>query len=98
MNERDLMKVLLSPRITEKSARLGDAHNQFVFRVASEATKPDIRRAVEKMFEVEVDAVQVLNVKGKTKRTRSGRGKRSDWKKAYVTLKAGHDIDFMGAE
>jgi len=98
MNELDLMKMLLEPRVTEKSTRLGDEANQFVFKVDRRATKPDIRRAVEKMFGVEVEAVQVLNVKGKAKRTRFGSGRRPNWKKAYVRLKAGHDIDFMSVE
>ena len=90
------MKVLLSPIITEKSAGLADANRQFAFRVTTDATKPEIKAAVEKLFEVEVANVQVANMKGKQKRFGAIHGRRSDWKKAYVTLKPGHDIDFMG--
>ncbi|GAB4359970.1 MAG: 50S ribosomal protein L23 [Gammaproteobacteria bacterium] len=96
MNNERIMKVLLSPIITEKSAGLADAHRQFVFRVTTDATKPEIKAAVEKLFEVEVAKVQVANMKGKKKRFGAIHGRRVDWKKAYVTLKPGHDIDFMG--
>ena len=99
MNEERLMRILIAPHISEKSTRVADVANQVVFRVVSDARKPEIKRAVEKMFKVEVDSVSVLNVKGKRKGM-MGRnaGKRPDWKKAYVRLKAGHDIDFLGAE
>ena len=97
MNDERLMKVLLEPRVTEKSTMTADKYRQFVFKVMSDATKPEIRKAVEKMFEVEVESVQVLNVHGKSKMFRRARGKRQDWKKAYVRLKPGSDIDFMGA-
>lgn len=96
MNDQRLMKVLLSPIITEKSAGLADANRQFAFRVMKDASKPEIKAAVEKLFEVEVSNVQVANMKGKQKRFGAIHGRRSDWKKAYVTLKPGHDIDFMG--
>ena len=96
MNEERLAKVLLSPIITEKSAGLADANHQFAFRVVSDASKPEIKTAVEKLFEVEVAHVQVANMKGKKNRFGAIHGRRSDWKKAYVTLKPGHDIDFMG--
>jgi len=96
MSEERLTKVLLSPIITEKSAGLADANNQFAFRVVNDATKPEIKAAVEKLFEVEVANVQVANIKGKKKRFGAVHGRRSDSKKAYVTLKPGHDIDFMG--
>ena len=96
MSDERLMKVLLSPIITEKSAGLADANRQFAFRVTTDATKPEIKSAVEKLFEVEVANVQVANMKGKQKRFGAIHGRRSDWKKAYVTLKPGHDIDFMG--
>lgn len=98
MNEERLMNLLLSPHISEKGTRVADAANQVVFRVRRDARKPEIKKAVEKMFGVEVDTVRVLNVKGKRKGFRQTAGKRSDWKKAYVRLKAGHDIDFMGME
>lgn len=95
--QQKLMKILLEPRVTEKSTLVGDKNRQFVFKVEKRATKPDIKKAVELMFEVEVDSVQVLNVKGKTKAFRQTLGKRQDWKKAYVKLKPGFDIDFVGA-
>jgi large subunit ribosomal protein L23 len=90
--------VLLSPHVSEKSTRIGEGANQFVFRVLRDARKVEIKRAVEKMFNVEVAGVQVLNVKGKRKGFMRAAGKRSDWKKAYVRLKPGHDIDFVGSE
>lgn len=96
MNKERLMNVLLEPRITEKSSLLGDKYNQFVFKVAKNASKPEIKQAVELMFEVEVDSVQVNNVKGKKKSYKNTSGRRSDWKKAYVKLKPGSNIDFMG--
>ena len=98
MNQERLMKVLLSPIVSEKSTRLADAHRQFAFKVMKDASKPEVRKAVELMFDVKVDRVQIANVGGKTKRFGQSMGKRSDWKKAYVTLAEGHDIDFMGAE
>jgi len=98
VNDERLMQVLLSPHISEKSTRLGEGSNQVVFRVRRDARKPEIKRAVEKMFSVEVEGVQVANVKGKRKGMMRSAGKRSDWKKAYVRLKPGHDIDFVGAE
>ena len=70
--------------------------NTIVFKVATDATKAEIKAAVEKLFEVKVEAVRTLNVMGKTKRTGARMGRRSDWKKAYVTLVPGQDIDFMG--
>ena len=97
MSQERLMKILLEPRVTEKSTLLGDKFNQFVFKVVKDATKPEIKQAVELMFEVEVDSVKVNNVKGKQKVSRQKKGCRSDWKKAYVKLKPGFDIDFMGA-
>ena len=97
MNDERLMQVLLEPRVTEKSTSAADKHRQFVFKVMRDAGKPEIRKAVEKMFEVEVESVQVLNVRGKSKMFRRAPGKRPDWKKAYVRLKPGFDIDFTGA-
>lgn len=98
MNQQRLMKILLRPHISEKSSMAADANNQFVFRVLADASKPEIKGAVEKMFEVEVDSVRVINVKGKTKRFGSTPGKRINWKKAYVSLKPGFDIDFTGPQ
>ena len=90
------MKTLLAPHISEKSTRTAENHKQFVFEVSDRATKPHIKQAVELMFKVKVDAVRVVNVKGKTKRTGARAGRRSGWKKAYVSLQPGHDIDFTG--
>ena len=98
MNQERLMKVLLSPVISEKSSRVADASRQFVFKVLPSASKPEVRKAVELMFDVKVTGVQIANVRGKTKRFGQMEGKRADWKKAYVTLAEGHDIDFMGVE
>ncbi len=98
MNDERLMRVLLSPHVSEKTTRVGDSANQVVFKVLRDARKPEIKRAVEKLFNVEVENVQVLNVKGKRKGFQRTPGKRSDWKKAYVRLKEGHDIDFVGVE
>ncbi|MDZ7735481.1 MAG: 50S ribosomal protein L23 [Gammaproteobacteria bacterium] len=93
-----LLDVLLEPRITEKATRIGERNNQFIFKVARDASKPEIKEAVEQLFEVQVSAVQVLNMKGKRKRFGITEGRRDNWKKAYVTLKPGFDIDFMGAK
>ena len=97
MNDENLMKVLLEPRVTEKSTMLAEKYRQFVFKVLCTATKPEIKKAVEKMFDVEVESVRVLNMRGKRKMFRRARGIRPDWKKAYVKLKPGFDIDFIGA-
>jgi large subunit ribosomal protein L23 len=98
MNQEKLMTVLLEPRVTEKSTMVGEAYNQYVFKVAKDATKPEIKQAVELMFDgAEVLSVQVTNVKGKTKMFARRPGQRVNWKKAYVRLKPGFDIDFMGA-
>ncbi|MET0028684.1 MAG: 50S ribosomal protein L23 [Candidatus Thiodiazotropha sp.] len=94
MNNERLMKVLLSPLVSEKSSIVADQNAQYTFRVSTDATKREIAKAVEMLFEVQVDRVQVVNVKGKQKNFGRIRGKRSDWKKAYVRLKPGSDIDF----
>jgi len=86
---------IIRPLVTEKST-MGGEHGQVSFVVAMAATKPQIKAAVEKLFEVEVEGVRTVNVKGKTKRHGMSFGKRSDWKKAYVVLKEGQDIDFVG--
>jgi len=93
MNKERLMKVLLAPVVSEKSAVAGEA-GQVVFKVATDATKPEIKRAVETMFDVNVEQVRVVKVKGKNKRFGALQGRRSDWKKAYVRLQEGQDIDF----
>lgn len=94
MSKERLMKILLGPVISEKSAVAADASNQVTFKVATDATKPEIAKAVELMFEVEVEDVRVVNVKGKRKRFGQMQGKRNDWKKAFVRIKEGQDIDF----
>ncbi|NNJ94912.1 MAG: 50S ribosomal protein L23 [Halobacteria archaeon] len=98
MNREKLMNVLLAPVVSEKSSRLADANRQFVFKVMKSATKPEVKKAVELMFDVKVDNVQISNMRGKVKAHGRSIGRRSDWKKAYVTLSEGHDIDFTGAE
>jgi len=94
MNKERLLKVLLGPVVSEKSVSAAESGNQFAFKVATDATKPEIQAAVEMLFEVNVEKIQVLNVKGKTKRFGQRFGKRADWKKAYVRLAAGQDINF----
>jgi large subunit ribosomal protein L23 len=94
MNKERLLKVLKAPIVSEKSAIAGEM-NQVVFNVASDATKPEIRRAVEMLFEVDVEDVRVVNIKGKNKRFGQTLGKRSDTRKAYVRLKEGQEIDLM---
>lgn len=98
MSKDNLFNVLLAPRVTEKTARVGEQGNQYVFKVAPSATKADIRAAVEHLFEVSVESVRVVNVRGKTKAFKTRPGKRSDWKKAYVRVQAGQVIDLLGNE
>ncbi|MBK1645134.1 50S ribosomal protein L23 [Thiocapsa imhoffii] len=96
MNEERLMKVLLAPLISEKTSRAAAQAGQYGFRVATDANKHEIASAVELLFNVKVSGVQVLNVKGKKKRHGQRLGKRNDWRKAYVRLADGQDIDFGG--
>ena len=95
MNQQRLMQVLLSPQISEKATYIAEKNEQVVFRVATDATKPEVKAAVESLFKVEVEAVRIANVKGKTKRFGRSMGKRKGWKKAYVSLKAGQEINFV---
>ena len=92
-----LANIISAPIVSEKSAIVADKGNQFVFKVAKNATKLQIKNAVEMMFEVKVESVRVLNVKGKIKRFGRTLGKRSDWKKAYVRLQSGHNIELATA-
>ena len=92
-NER-LMTVLLAPVVSEKGTFIADKHEQVILRVAQDATKPEIKAAVELMFKVQVESVQVANVKGKEKRFGRFVGRRRNWKKAYVCLKEGQEINF----
>jgi large subunit ribosomal protein L23 len=94
MNQERLMKVLLSPIVSEKSTLLAEKRNQVAFRVMEDATKSEVKAAVELLFKVEVDAVQVLNLPGKSKRFGRFVGRRRNTRKAYVCLKAGQEINF----
>ena len=98
MNQERIYKVLLGPLVSEKATLAAELNNQFVFKVSSDATKPEIKAAVEQLFDVQVAKVQTVNIKGKTKRSKFGMGKRNDVHKAYVTLQEGQDIDFVSAE
>ena len=98
LNKERLMTVLVGPHVSEKTSIIAEQSNQICFRVRRDSTKKEIAQAVELMFEVTVEKVQVTNVRGKVKRFGQTFGKRADWKKAYVTLAEGQDIDFLGAE
>ncbi|MFW6092961.1 MAG: 50S ribosomal protein L23 [Pseudomonadota bacterium] len=95
MNRERLYTVLLEPHFSEKVSLLGDASNQYGFKVARDATKAEIKEAVEQLFKVSVENVSTLNVKGKVKRTFRGISRGKDWKKAYVRVAPGQEIDFM---
>lgn len=97
LNKYHLADVIQAPIISEKSTTAVEKANRFVFKVKKQATKKQVKNAVELMFNVEVDSVNVLNIKGKQKRFGRTLGQRSDWKKAYIKLKPGHDIDFSAA-
>ena len=94
MNEERLYQIIVGPHTTEKATIAGENTNQIVFKVSVNANKLEIKRAVEKLFSVKVETVNLLNVKGKLKRNRFGESRRNNWKKAYVRLAEGHDIDF----
>lgn len=95
LNQERLLQVLLAPQISEKATFVAEKNEQVVFRVAGDASKPEIKAAVEMLFKVEVKSVQVANVKGKVKRFKGSVGRRKGWKKAYVCLKAGQEINFV---
>ena len=95
MNDAKLYNVIRAPLVSEKTARLQEISNQYVFEVATNATKADIKIAVEKLFDVKVESVNVLNVKGKAKAFKNRMGRRPDWRKAYVKLAEGQSIDVM---
>ena len=97
ITDEKIFSVLRAPRVSEKTARLQEVSNQYVFEVAKTATKADVKAAVEKIFDVQVKAVNVVNVKGKTKTFKFRQGRRGDWRKAYVTLAEGQSIDVMTA-
>jgi len=98
MNDQRLFQVLLAPHVSEKTAIAAEMEGRHTFRIANNASKLEVRKAVEKLFEVDVRSVQIINVRGKSKRFGSAEGKRSDWKKAIVRLAEGQDIDFTGVE
>ena len=98
INQERLMQVLLAPVVSEKSTFVADKNEQVIFRVAQDATKPEIKAAVELLFKVQVKSVQVANVKGKEKRFGRFIGRRRHWKKAYVCLKPGQEINFAAGE
>lgn len=97
-NQERLLQVILAPQITEKATRVADQHQQIAFKVRTDASKPEIKAAVELVFKVEVAGVTVANVKGKAKRSGRIMGRRKDWKKAYVSLKPGQEINFAAGE
>ena len=94
-NTAKLYEVIRAPRVSEKTARLQEVSNQYAFEVAKDATKSDIKVAVEKLFDVKVEAVNVVNVKGKNKSFKNRSGRRGNWRKAYVKLADGQSIDVM---
>jgi len=98
INQERLLQVLLAPQISEKATFIAEKNEQVIFKVASTATKPEVKAAVELLFKVEVKSVQIANVKGKTKRFGRSIGHRKDWKKAFVCLKPGQEINFAAGE
>ncbi len=96
MNQERIYQVLRGPHVSEKSSIIADSANQVVFKVATDATKREVKAAVEQLFEVKVRDVRVVNVNGKRKNFGRIRGRRPDWKKAYVALEAGQELDFVG--
>ncbi len=98
MNQERLLQVLLGQVVSEKSTAAADAVNQHVFKVRRDADKTEVRAAIESLFNVKVKAVRTVNVKGKRKRFGRSFGRRSDWKKAYVALEPGYDIELGGGE
>ncbi len=97
MNTERMYKVLLGAHISEKATVIADSANQFTFKVAKDATRPEIKKAVEAIYGVTVESVTVMNVKGKVKRTMRGMSKKPSWKKAYVRVSEGQEIDFTEA-
>ncbi len=93
-----LLQIILAPQVSEKSTYVADKHQQVIFHVVPDATKPEVKAAVEMLFKVQVDSVQMLVVKGKQKRFGRFMGRRSNWKKAFVCLKPGQEIDFVAGQ
>jgi len=98
MNQERIFQVLEGPHVSEKAAVVADTNNQYVFKVALNATKAEIRKSVEQLFKVKVENVSTLRVKGKVKRNRFGYSTKPTWKKAYVRLEQGQDIDFASID
>ena len=98
MNPERVYTVLVEPHISEKVSILGDRFNQYAFKVSRDATKAEIKEAVETLFKVEVNKVTTANVKGKVKRNARGETRKKNWKKAYITVAAGQEIDYMVVE
>ena len=98
MNQERVFQVLEGPHVSEKAAIVADTNNQYVFRVAINATKAEIKKSVEQLFKVKVDNVRTLRVKGKVKRNKNGLSAKTTWKKAYVRLEQGQDIDFASVD
>lgn len=96
IKQERLLQIILRPHLSEKSALVGDKYRQFVFKVAANADKTEIKQAVEVLFNVKVGAIRVCNVRGKERRFKQMTGHRKGWKKAYVSLQEGYDIDFTG--
>jgi large subunit ribosomal protein L23 len=97
-SEERLLQIILAPQVSEKSTRLGEKNEQIVLKVARDASKPEVKAAVELLFKVQVESVQIANVKGKVKRFGRFTGRRSDWKKAFVCLKPGQEVSLPAAE
>lgn len=98
MNQERLMMVLREPHTSEKSTVMAEHFKQFTFKVLKTATKDEVKLAVENLFNVKVKSVSILNIQGKRKKFKQKSGQRSDWKKAYVALQSGYDIDFTAKE
>lgn len=97
-SQERILKTVMRPHVSDKTYRLSDTNSTVVFQVARFANKHDVKAAIEKLFEVKVVCVNILNVKGKTRRFGRVEGRTKDWKKAYVRLAEGHEINFVGAE
>lgn len=98
MNEERLLKIILSPHVSEKAARGTEKRGEYVFEVASDATKPEVKKAIEQLFKTQVKAVRIMNVATKPRRFGQVQGRSKAWKKAYVTLEAGQQINIAGAQ
>jgi large subunit ribosomal protein L23 len=98
MNQERLLQVLVEPKMSEKGARVAELHRQYMFRVLGDATKPEIKAAVEQLFKVEVEGVTTSMVRARTRRFRNRTGVRNAWKKAFVKLKEGFEIEFVASD